>query len=222
MSNTRRHRYCHVERSPYFNDLKGFRASLETADYTAQVVRGHLIRLDKTLREIAAAPGSIYRAAQLRTAFGKHNASRGQLAYYRGTQRRFEIYLASRGRLTLPAPDRFAVLRDRYHRELVEVRGFAHSTLCNHGATVADFLSRGLRRRQHLNRLTRDDIDRYVALKSAENSRQSLQHIVAALRAFLRYCYDQGEIASKLDAIDTPRTYRGELLPRAMAWPWSR
>ena len=139
VSTIRRHRYCHVERSPYIQELKRFRAWLEAADYTTKLVREHVIRLDRTLREMAAAPDTIYMAARLHAAFGKHNASRGQLVRYRGTQRRFEAYLALQRRLTIPSvADRFAALRDQYDRELVEVRGFAHSTLCQHRATVAD------------------------------------------------------------------------------------
>ncbi|MCL4746231.1 MAG: tyrosine-type recombinase/integrase, partial [Burkholderiaceae bacterium] len=49
-------------------------------------------------------------------------------------------------------------------------------------------------------------------------SRQSLQHWVARLRSFLRFCHMQGLLAVRLDAIDTPRVYRGELPPRAIAW----
>jgi site-specific recombinase XerD len=49
--------------------------------------------------------------------------------------------------------------------------------------------------------------------------RQTLQHVVARLRAFLRFCFDQGEIQERLDVIDAPRTYRDELPPRALAWP---
>ena len=113
-------------------------------------------------------------------------------------------------------------MRCRYHRELVEVRGFAHSTLKQHDATVADFLKRGLRPSQGLRRLTRKDIERYISIKSKENSRQSLQHVVAVLRAFLCYCHDQSEIPSRLDDIDTPRAYRGELLPRALEWSASQ
>jgi site-specific recombinase XerD len=48
--------------------------------------------------------------------------------------------------------------------------------------------------------------------------RQSLQHPIAQLRAFLRYCHDCGDILEQLDAIDTPRTYRDALPPRALAW----
>jgi integrase/recombinase XerD len=215
----RRHHYSHVRRSPFGEDLEGFRAWLVATDYTPRIIRQHVIRLDVILREMGKTADATYAIAQLDSAFGKHNASRSQLVLYRGTQRQYQRYLASQGRLTTPCvADRFAVLRDRYHQELVEVRGFATSTLNSHDATVADFLNRGLCRHQHLRRISRNDVERYIALKSTENSRQSLQHIVAALRAFLCYCHDHGETSSRLDIIDTPRAYRGELLPRALEW----
>jgi site-specific recombinase XerD len=118
-----------------------------------------------------------------------------------------------------PTVDRLAGVREHYHKELAEVRGFSTSTLNHHSATVADFLKRALYPVRQLRSLTRDDIERYIELKSKENSRQSMQHVVAALRSFLRFCYDQGEIRSQLDRIDTPRAYRGEQLPRALRWP---
>src|SRR5437660_79990 len=49
--------------------------------------------------------------------------------------------------------------------------------------------------------------------------RQSLQHVVARLRAFLRFCFEQVAVPERLDTIDAPRVYRGELPPRALTWP---
>jgi integrase/recombinase XerD len=57
-----------------------------------------------------------------------------------------------------------------------------------------------------------------VRFKSKENNRQSLQHVVAYLRAFLRFCGEHGRAPAGLDIIDTPRVYRGELPPRALDW----
>jgi integrase len=42
--------------------------------------------------------------------------------------------------------------------------------------------------------------------------------VVAHLRAFLRYGIARRLIQAGLDAIDTPRTYRDELPPRALPW----
>jgi integrase/recombinase XerD len=62
-------------------------------------------------------------------------------------------------------------------------------------------------------------VERFVMSKARRIKRQTLQHVVARLRAFLRFCFDQGEIQQRLDVIDAPRAYRGELPPRALAWP---
>jgi len=220
MRNIYRHRYVPVARSPFAEELSNFRTSLEAADYTSRAVRRHMIRLDRILREIGNSPGSIYTTRQIRVAVERHNATRQQLVDFRTTQHHFERYLASQCRLDAPVVhDRFADLRARYRRELVEVRGLSGSTTRSHEATVSDFLNRAVGPRRALRELTREDIERFIEVKSRENCRQSLQHIVAAMRAFLRHCHDQGEIPSRLDVIDTPRTYRGELLPRALSWP---
>ena len=56
-------------------------------------------------------------------------------------------------------------------------------------------------------------------LSSPRLSRASLQHVVADLRAFLRFLASAGEAPTGLDTqIDTPRVYRGEQLPRALPW----
>ncbi|MGB8433153.1 MAG: tyrosine-type recombinase/integrase, partial [Burkholderiales bacterium] len=140
-------------------------------------------------------------------------------ALYRGTQRAFARFLKQRGRLVLTeSNNRFATLRADYRRQLAELRGFASATIQQHDSTLSDFLSRGVPSDKGLGELTRADIDRYVQLKSEGVSRQTLQHVVAHLRAFLRYCRDRGECAAALECIDTPRTYRGELPPRALDW----
>jgi len=129
-------------------------------------------------------------------------------------------FCVSQGRLAEKlGNDRFQDLRQQYECHLVEVRGFARSTLAHHGATVADFLERAVRPCQSLRSLTDTDIERFVGIRSKEVTRHTLQHTVAALRAFLLWCHDRGAISVRLDAIDTPRTYRGELPPRALEWP---
>jgi hypothetical protein len=68
--------------------------------------------------------------------------------------------------------DRFAQLRERYRRHLVELRGFSSSTLAQHTSTVADLLKRALKRCQSLEALTPSAVEHFVALKSAENNRK--------------------------------------------------
>jgi site-specific recombinase XerD len=61
-------------------------------------------------------------------------------------------------------------------------------------------------------------VERHVNSMSTRLSRQSMQHHVCQLRSFLRFCYDCGLIDTRLDGIDTVRTYRDELPPRALPW----
>lgn len=209
-----------LQQSPFRRELEEFADWLKASHYTTVIRRWHVIRLDRTLRSMpGAAPGATFTATQLQTAFGKHRRPASRLIYFRGTQHAYQRFLRSQGRLEDKTGDcRFTDLRQRYERHLIEVRGFARSTLAHHSTTVADFLERGLRQRQRLRNLTGTDVERFVGVRSAEVTRQSLQHTVAVLRAFLRWCHDLGEIPARLDAIDTPRTYRGELPPRALEW----
>ena len=110
------------------------------------------------------------------------------------------------------------VLCQRYCQYLSEVRGFAAATVQQHLSTSQDSLSRGLPDGAELAGLTAADVESYVQIKSKEVSRQTLQHVVGHLRAFLRYCADHAQTKRGLDCIDTPRTYRGELPPRALDW----
>jgi len=50
-------------------------------------------------------------------------------------------------------------------------------------------------------------------------NRYSLQHVVAYLRGFFRYCYSQKILSVPFhERIDSPRTYRLEKLPRSLPW----
>ena len=144
----------------------------------------------------------------------------GRSAYlYLCTGRIFARFLAASKQLVRVASvDALSLLRRRYLDFLGDVRGFSAHSLKQHDSTVADFLSRGLRRGGGLASLTADDVETYMRIKSKENKRQSLQHVVAHVRAFLRYCGDHGDAPAGLHVIDMPRVYRGELPPRALDW----
>ena len=108
-----------------------------------------------------------------------------------------------------------------YRTYLQQVRGFAPSTLTHHGRTTSEFLAH-IGYETHPTRLAtleRQDLDAFVRAVGPRQSRASLQHVVAHLRAFLRFLASAGEIPPGLDTqIDTPRVYRGEKLPRALPW----
>ncbi|MCW2113930.1 tyrosine-type recombinase/integrase [Bradyrhizobium elkanii] len=118
-----------------------------------------------------------------------------------------------------PAPDPFSSLLDRYKRHLSEVRGLFSATLEQHIATAKSLLAHALPADAPLQALSAAAVERFVITAARRIKRQTLQHVVARLRAFLRFCFDQGEVQERLDVIDAPRAYRGELPPRALAWP---
>jgi integrase len=101
----------------------------------------------------------------------------------------------------------------------LEVRGLASATVEQHIATTKSLLAQALPADAPLHALSAPAVEQFVTTAGRRIKRQSLQHVVARLRAFLRFCFDQGEVRDRLDIIDAPRAYRGELPPRALAWP---
>jgi integrase len=140
---------------------------------------------------------------------------------YHAARRAYEQYLHARHRLQRNGPpnDAFGPFRAEYRRHLEEVRGFCVSTVAQHLSTASEFVANVLKRGESPAHLTSRDIEEYLSQKSRTCDRHTLQHVVARLRAFLRYAFAHGLIPERLDVIDTPRTYRGELPPRALPWP---
>ncbi len=118
-----------------------------------------------------------------------------------------------------PTPGREILTAYRVH--LVQVRGLAVSTVHHHEATVSEWLAHlgpadALARMRSLDMRT---IEEFLVVVGARIGRESLQHTVAHLRAFLRYLETRGLASADLATqIDTPRVYRGERLPRALPW----
>jgi integrase/recombinase XerD len=213
--------YQSYQQSPWAEELEEFGVWLHATGYSRNSTCEHLSRLRKALERTADfRPNAAFTVAQLHKSFRSSGLCPSQAARYRGTQRAYQRFLSARGRLTTPPScDRFEALRLRYQQQLAELRGFVATTIQQHDATVRDFLSRVLGPNKGLADLTSADVERYLLLKSSEVKRQTLQHTVARLRSFLRYSYELGEIRSQLaGVIDTPRTYRGELPPKALDW----
>ncbi|MCU4162083.1 tyrosine-type recombinase/integrase [Acidiphilium sp. AL] len=199
--------------------LDDFAAWLVSAGYARHAAHGHVRRLKQALERMVSAPlarDTKIAAASLSQAFTSPTAQES----FQGTRRAFEHFLTARGQLlTEPDAGRFTPLVDAYRRHLLEVRGLAVSTIEQHIATTESFLTQALSADAPLLELSVLAVERFVATEGRRLKRQSLQHIVARLRAFLRFCFDQNEVRERLDVIDTPRVYRGELPPRALAWP---
>src|SRR5260221_3602229 len=209
-----------VSQSSHRQEVVKFAAWLEAQHYSAFACDLHLRRLAFVFPRLArVAQPEGYSADQLEAAFGAEHQPRSRFNGFAGTRRAYQRFLAASGRLRArPPDDRFGELRQRYALYNTDLRGLSASSRYQHAHTVADFLARGLRPRQPLDSLSRVEVERYILLRSKELSRHSLQHTVAHVRAFLRYAYDMGRLPLRLDALDTPRTYRGELPPRAVPW----
>ena len=214
--------YRRYERSCCAQELKAFGAWLMASGYSRGSTCNHLCRLRGILEGIGETRAKpTFSTGQLAELFVLDDALVCRTALYRATQRAYQRFLSSHGRLqddtTAKAPH--APCLDEYRVFLREVRGFAPATTAQHLSTVSDFLARMLEPMHALAVLTSAHVERYIAAKGAEVTRQTLQHTVAHLRAFLRYGFEQRLIPERLDTIDTPRTYRGEQPPRAMPWP---
>ena len=209
-----------VARSPSRQELLDFTEWLESERYTPFVCDQHVRRLVFILPRLSS-DGRLrtYSRAKLDRAFGPERSPYTRLIRFAATRRAYQRFLIARGRFRLVRVNsRFASVRHSYGEYLAEVRGFSASSRQHHAQEVADFLTRALRPGQQLRSLRRADIERHVLIRSREVSRRSLQYTVGILRSFLRYIYQAALIPSPLDALDTPRTYRAELPPRALPW----
>lgn len=206
-------------RSPFGAEFQDFADWLDSVGYSRENIEGHLRRLFVALSRSRARRAGGWSAAQLQRLFDPYCTSIRRSQWYRGTERVYRRFLACRSRLIQSSSvDPTEPLLRTYREYLSDVRGFAASTAEAHLSTVQDFLGHALRRGRALDTLDSTDVERYLARRSRVISRQTLQHIVAHLRGFLRYGFTVNLLPRRLDEIDTPRTYRAEQPPRALPW----
>lgn len=197
-------------------ELEAFAQWLYATGYSRAAMRSHVYRL-RCVLDASVTPhcGKTMNEAELREAFAfvpchLRHASTGRV---------YRRFLKEKGRLEETTPtDHVGQLQQRYRQYLDDVRGLAPATIGQHLVTVDAFLSSSLGSSGDLSTLTSEHVEIFVQTISRQVRRQTLQHKVAHMRAFLRFCADRDETARGLDRIDTPRTYRGELPPRALGW----
>jgi site-specific recombinase XerD len=204
------------ESSRVGTELEAFAQWLHATGYIRAAMRRHVYRLRCVLEASASVQcGQKLNEAKLREAFAFVPCSQRGAS----TERAYRRFLKAEGRLEIAkSTDQVEQLRLRYQQYLGEVRGLASGTIWQHLVTVDAFLSSSVIPSGHLSALTSEHVELFVQSTSRQVRRQTLQHKVAHLRAFLCFCADRGETARGLDRIDTPRTYRGELPPRALGW----
>jgi integrase/recombinase XerD len=201
--------------SPFGAQLELFARWLADTGYGHDIAQHHVCKLRQVL-ELGGEPlAPILSRADLDPLFAA--APSGVLLC--ATRRAFERCLADLGRWRPDTDIRpHGQLLDAYRDHLTAVRGLSPPTVAQHVSTVAAFLAETLPAGWGVSDLTREQIERHVVSTGQRISRQSLQHWVARLRSFLRFCHMRGLLAIRLDAIDSPRVYRGELPPRAIPW----
>lgn len=210
------------ERSLFSSEMRDFCRWLQETGYPKARIRGHLFRLFRVLdgtRHPEAGDGRS--SSELHTLFKGFSTSTHSLHEYLSTARAYLRFLQAQGRLRVEAcpDDAVTAALQRYRDYLERVRGFSAATIGQHVQTASEFVRCVLPPRQRISALTCEHVHAYLTYKSKRVSRQTMQHVVARLRAFLRYGSARRLIREGLDVIDTPRTYRDELPPRALPWP---
>jgi site-specific recombinase XerD len=141
---------------------------------------------------------------------------------YRGAVvRSLAEYLDARGVLVHLAQTPGQQLVAAYRSHLERTRGLAESTVTHHASTASELLSFVAYDEDPkvLKKLEPQQIEKFITMVALRICRVSLQHTVAHVRSFLRFLVGRGAITEGLDsAIDTPRVYRGERLPRSLPW----
>ena len=205
--------------------MDGFAESLVRRGYPVVPTRRHLRtarEVDRRLRGRGRGVLAGLTRAELRACGPPKGRSQADQSIA-STLRLLEAYLDTRG--VFPAPDAVpspaSVKLSGYESYLRQLRGLTPSTVRQHLVTAGQFLGHVCRSENlaPLSTLSPTQIESFVRLRGERLSRESLQHVIAHVRSFLRYLAVGGEVPSGLDApIDTPRVYRGERLPRALPW----
>jgi len=203
--------------SPATPWLHSFAEWLVAEGYAHHPARNHVRRLKQALERASSPipPDSSFTSDELTVLF----AWPGQQVLFQATKRAFRRFLQTQERLV--DEQKFSKCDEllcAYRTHLTEMRGFRAATISQHLSTISRFLTEAWPPNSPLNSLSPQAVEAFVVATGQRVKRQTLQHIVAHLRSFLRYCYDQNAFSCRLDTIDTPRTYRDELPPRALAW----
>jgi len=209
--------------SPAVYWLNSFAEWLISEGYAHHPAQLHVYRLKRALEQTEAiSPNRNWTIDEVNQLFTccSNKLSSTQQVLYCGTRAAFLKFLESKNLLvkTDEITATGMLLKD-YECYLSDLRGFAASTASHHLTTISLFLDQVSISGNSLINITPGDVEAFVLSKSQHVKRQTLQHTVAHLRSFLRFCFERGKLTQRLDnMIDTPRTYRQELPPRAIPW----
>lgn len=217
-----RHRYfppyysCRYNDSPVRSWLKDFEAWLKDASYTRTPMRTHLCVLRSVLEQAApVARDAPFSAPDLNKMFRPFKRNR----FHRGTEGVFARFLQSSGQwLGTPPTGLYVDLVQDFRDHSKEMRGLSDLHTDRQVTTINDFLDQTITATHPLADVALGDIERYVDHWAQRLDRSSLMKRIGYLRSFFRFCHDRGEIGFCPEQINTPRKYRDERPPRAIAW----
>jgi site-specific recombinase XerD len=171
------------------------------------------------LERAAITPADIEASADLWATTLHHSA---KYIHYRKTAFVFHAtnWMRLLGRLHEPrAVQPFAVEMDDFLQYVSSERGLAPSTVQHYRLFVGEFLMWLDRDGKTLLEVTLDDLSSYFqTLSRRKLKRTSIALHVAKLRNFFRYAESRRWCRSGMDALDAPRIYRLESLPRGPQW----
>ena len=201
--------------SPYAADLAAFARWLLASGYRPRYAQRLVFRAKRSLESTRPSPGHVWSPDELTRAFSR----RRQRQDYRDAQHAFGSFLQSIGQLAPAAPKPDAGVVAAYTQHLKELCGLAADTITGHAWQIGAFLQWALPDGEAIGTLSAQRIEQYIEHRATKLSRRSLRRTIDTLRAFLRYCFDRGLIAQRLDEIERPVSFRDELPPRALPWP---
>lgn len=209
--------HARYTRSPHLADLSTFAEWLMRQGYSLRYAQRLVFRVMRSLEAFSLPPGSAWTSEELARAF--HRRHPRKRSEYHDACYDFRLFLQSIGRLKLTEPaEPHAALLTEYRRYMCEVQGLAPDTIVGNLWEVGTFLRHALPRSESVARISADTVEEYIRRRAAQVSRRSLRHTVDVLRVFLRYCFEQRLIATRLDMIERPLGFRDELPPRALKW----
>jgi integrase/recombinase XerD len=119
--------------------------------------------------------------------------------YLAAVVRSLARFLDERDVLAPSTPARSQLLVREYRDHLDQVRGLVETTMTHHASMVSELLAFVSHDEDPdvLRRLAIQQIDAFLAAISPRVSRESLQHVVAHVRSFLRFLVGRGEIPTR-------------------------
>lgn len=202
--------------------VEDFASWLSKQDFAQSSIRSHLratVPVDAELRRLGVRDVSRVFRQTLEQCARSSPQNHGIVATVRALTRFFGEHGAL---LEPPSVGGFkdAVIVD-YTAYLADVRGLVAATVSFHRTTVRRFLA-GLGDEElafRLSTLSPYDIEMFVQAAGQHYERDTLSHVVANLRSFLRFLALRGLAPVGLERhVDSPRTYRRERPPRSLPW----